>query len=267
MQDRHDIVPALEAARVERGLRLWWFGGPSYALKSPQSIVYVDPFHSGPRSDDPEGFIRAIPNYFFPHDVTRADLILSTHDHIDHCDPETLKPLYARTNARIAAAPSSAEMMFEWGFSTERVQVMPPGSTLTAGDILLTSYPSKDWEDVGAVTFVLEADGVGVFIGGDTMYLDALEDIGRNHRIDLAVLALGRNRRDIIDGQLYSTPEEIARAAKVLGARRLLPVHWEIWREWREDPTTIAPHLAGTPMELVILEQGGRLDLPPVQNA
>src|SRR5437870_3659669 len=137
MQDRHDIVPALEAAQVERGLRLWWFGGPSYALKSQHSIVYVDPYHGGP-ADDPQGFIRVIPDYFFPQDVTRADLILSTHNHIDHCDPHTLKPLYAQTGARIAAAPSSAKMMFEWGFSSERVQVMPPSSTLTAGDVTLT---------------------------------------------------------------------------------------------------------------------------------
>src|SRR5579884_510349 len=34
MNDRTDIVPALEAAQVQGGLRLWWFGGPSYAIKS-----------------------------------------------------------------------------------------------------------------------------------------------------------------------------------------------------------------------------------------
>ena len=263
MEDRTDIVPALEAQQVESGLRLWWFGGPSYAIKSPRTIVYVDPFHSDERTDDPQGFVRAIPNYFFPHQVTRANLILSTHNHIDHCDPDTLKPMYAQTTARLAAAPSSARMMADWGFSPERVTTMPPGSTLEVGDITLTAYPSNDWEDKGAVTYILESGGVTVFIGGDTMYLDDLEQIGHKHTIDLAVLALGRNRYDIIDKKLYADPDEVARAATALGARRLLPIHWEIWREWREDPHSVAPHLSGSATELVILEQGSALDLLP----
>ncbi len=261
--DRHDIVPALEAQQVASGLRLWWFGGPSYALKSPRSIVYVDPYHSDERADDPQGFVRAIPNYFFPDDVTRADLTLSTHDHIDHCDPATLRPMYERTAMRIAAAPSSAALMAEWGFAPERVQAMPPGATLTLGDVRLTSFPCNDWEDEGAVTFVLECAGVTVFIGGDTLYRD-LTGIGARYEIDLAVLALGRNHPEVIDAQLYAMPEEVARAAIELRAKRLLPIHWEIWRGWQEDPMTVAPHLAGSGTELIVLPQGGTLDLLPV---
>ena len=76
-----------------------------------------------------------------------ADLVISTHDHADHCDPDTLRPVYARTAARFAAAPSSARMMATWGFGAERVQVMAPGAALTVGDVSLTAYPAKDWED------------------------------------------------------------------------------------------------------------------------
>lgn len=261
MNDRTDIVPALEAYQAESGQRLWWFGGPSYALGSPDTIVYVDPYYSDQRADDPRGFNRAIPNYFFPETVTRADLVLSTHNHSDHCDPATLWPIYERTQARFAAAPSSARLMAEWGFAPERVQVMPPGAMLQLGDTRLTSYPARDWEDEGAVTFVLEAGGAAVFIGGDTLYLDELEAIGHAHRIDLAVLALARNRRDIIDEQLYLNPDDLARAATALGARRVLPIHWDIWKAWAEDPLTVAPHLAGSGIELIILAQGHTLDL------
>src|SRR5438067_12123820 len=111
MNDRTDVVRAIEAQEVPRGLRLWWLGGPSYAIKSPRTLVYVDPYHSGDRADDPQGFVRAIPNYFFPQTATRADLIISTHDHTDDCAPDTLGPLYARTAARLAGAPCSAPRM------------------------------------------------------------------------------------------------------------------------------------------------------------
>jgi L-ascorbate 6-phosphate lactonase len=154
-------------------------------------------------------------------------------------------------------------MMATWGFGAERVQAMAPGTTLAVGDVTLTAYPANDWEDEDAVTLMLESGGMGVFIGGDTLYFDGLEEIGRAHAVDLAVLALGRNRRDIIDAQLYADPAEIARAARALRARKVLPVHWEIWREWGEDPHAVAPHLAGSGTELVILAHGDSLDLRP----
>lgn len=261
MDDRYDIVPKLEARDVESGLRLWWFGGPSYAIKSALSIVYIDPYYSGDRADDPQGFIRAIPNYFFPDAVTRADAVISTHDHTDHCDRATLRPLYAQTAAVFVAAPSSAQLMAGWGFSPDRVRVMTPGTTTRVGDITLTAYPCNDWDDEGAVTLLLSAGGTTVFIGGDTLYFDALEEIGRMHEIDLAVLALARNRPDIIAQQLYLEPHELARAALALRARRALPVHWEIWQAWATDPATVAPYLSGSTTELVMMKQGEALDV------
>jgi L-ascorbate 6-phosphate lactonase len=257
--DRHEVVPAMEAFAVESGLRLWWFGGPSYAIRSPRTTVYVDPYHGDERAGDPEGFIRAIPNVFFPEDVNHADLILSTHDHIDHCDPDTLRPLCARTDARLVAAPSSATKMADWDFTAGRVDVMPPGTTKTYADLEITAYPSRDWSDPGAVTFVLRGQGRSVFIGGDTLYLDALEDVGRAEQLDLAILALARNRRDIIDQELYVDPSALARAGRALKPRRLLPIHWDIWKAWQEDPQLVAPHLAGSGIELVILAQGDSL--------
>jgi len=254
--DRHDVVPAMEAYPMRSGLRLWWFGGPSYAIRSPQSIVYIDPYHSGERADDPQGFIRAIPNLFFPQDVTRADLILSTHDHIDHCDPETLRPMCARTSALLVAAPSSAAMMAGWDFTAGRVDTMPPGAARTYGDIEIIAYGCRDWSDPGAVTYVLRSQGRSVFIGGDTLYTEALAEVGRAETIDLAILSLARNRRDIIDQELYVDPAELAHAARALKTKRVLPVHWDIWKAWQEDPHLVEPHLAGSGIELVLLAQG-----------
>ncbi len=261
MRDRDDIVPAVEAAPVTSGLQLWWFGGPSYAIKSPRTLALVDPYRSDPRPDDPQGFVRVIPNYFSPRLVTRADLVLSTHDHADHCDPETLRPIYEQTAAVFAAAPSSAVLMRAWGFAPARVLELTPGVTTTVGDIAVTGYRANDWEDEGAATMVVSAGGASVFVGGDSLLFDDLERIERAQRIDLAVFTLGRNRRDLIDAQVYLTPEEVARGALALQARRVLPVHWDIWDAWVEDPYAVAPYLAGTPTELVVLEQGGTLTI------
>jgi hypothetical protein len=36
-------------------------------------------------------------------------------------------------------------------------------------------------------------------------------------------------------------------------------IHWEIWKPWQEDPYTVAPHLEGSGVELVVLGQGESL--------
>ena len=256
MQDHHDIVAAMEAYPVGEGLRLWWFGGPSYAIKSAESTVYIDPYHSGPREDNAQGFIRAIDNYLLPDDIHRADLVLSTHDHSDHCDPATLEPIAAQTDALFAFAPSSVALIAGAQVPSYRIRAMAPGAVLVHKDITLTACPCRTASDPGAVTFVLQAAGKTVFIGGDTLYFEGLADVGKAHRIDLAVMALARNRRDLVDAELYLDPPSFAHAALALGARRTLPIHWDIWRAWVEDPQLVAQHLEGTGTELVLLEQG-----------
>lgn len=67
---------------------------------------------------------------------------------------------------------------------------------------------------------------------------------------------LARNHRDIIDQELYLDPAELAHAARALKTRRVLPVHWDIWRAWVEEPHLVEPQLAGSGIEPVILAQG-----------
>ncbi len=251
-----NIVPDLEATPVPEGLRLWWFGGPSLAIKTPRATVYLDPYYCQ-RSDNSPPFLRAIPNVFYPDTVTHADLIISTHDHGDHCDQPTLAPMVAHTAARLAFAPSSLAKAATWpGFPTDRITAMAPGATLTVGDVTLTAEPCRDWSDPQAVTYVLQSQGLTVFLGADTLYFAGLEGIGRRYSVDLAVFALARNRRDIIDAELYLDPPALVRAAQAVGTRRVLPIHWDIWEAWVEDPQALRAPLEGTGIELLLLGQG-----------
>lgn len=260
-ESRHDIVPAIEAFEVREGLRLWWLGGPSYVIKSPTTTVYVDPYHCGDRAGDPRGFERAIANYFLPEDVTRADAIISTHNHSDHCDPATLEPMCRQTAARIVAAPSSAEKLAPWAWSHGRVDVFARGTSGTYGDITLTAFQARDWDDPAAVTFVLGHAGRQVFVGGDTLFFPGLAEIGARYALDLAVLSLARNRRDLIDAELYLDPPALARAALTLKAATVLPVHWDIWKAWVEDPRLVEPYLSGTGTRFALLDPGQSLAL------
>ncbi len=225
-------------------------------IRSRTTTVYVDPYYSGDRVGHPLGFERAIPNYFLPEDVTRADVIISTHNHNDHCDQHTLSVLCEHTAARIVAAPSSARKMEAWPFTLGRVDEFPLGTCKTYGDITIESWPAMDWDDAGAATFVLAHGGRSIFVGGDTLLFEGLGEVADQYQIDLAVLALARNRRDLIDAEVYLDPQGLARAAALLRARRVMPIHWDIWKAWVEDPRTVLPHLEGTCVDLILPRPG-----------
>ena len=257
----HDIVPAVESFAIDRGLCLWWLGGPSFVVRSRTTTIYVDPYYSDDRAGHPQGFERVIPNYMVPEDVTRADVLISTHNHGDHCDQHTLGVLCSHTAARIVAAPSSARKMEAWPFTQGRVDEFPVCTSKTYGDITIESWPSKDWDDAGAVTFVLSHGGHTIFAGGDTLLFDGLAQIADEYQIDLAVLALAHNRRDIIDADVYLDPPAFAKATALLRARKVMPIHWDIWKAWVEDPHVVEPHLKGVAAQLILPRPGELVEI------
>src|SRR3972149_10928336 len=76
----------------EDGVGIWWLGQASYCFKSPKGkIVFLDPYLSDSceKGYPGHGFNRLIPPPIEPKALI-ADIILCTHDHQDHFDPETL---------------------------------------------------------------------------------------------------------------------------------------------------------------------------------
>ena len=79
-------------------LALWWLGQAGFAFKSPSGrIVYLDPYLSD-AVERLHGFKRlSLPPV--AADEVRADLVVLTHEHADHLDPDAL-PIIARTTPR-----------------------------------------------------------------------------------------------------------------------------------------------------------------------
>ena len=77
---------------------LWGLGQASFVLRGAGIVVYVDPYL---RVSDR----RLSPPPFSPEAVANADVVLLTHDHGDHVDPETLPGLAAASPAARFVAP------------------------------------------------------------------------------------------------------------------------------------------------------------------
>lgn len=202
-------------------------GGPSFLYRTQRSSVWIDPYLSGTPDDAVPDAYRALAIPVDPRRIRMADVVISTHDHLDHCDPDTLLPIVAQTDAICVGPSSSARLMREWGIPDERIREVAPGDRLVLDDVELDVWGSHDPGEPHAVTYVLRAGGVSLFVSGDTWRGETLPQVGAAYELDYALLAFGRT--------WYMGEQEMLVAASELGPRTLLPFHWDLWRNHTGD--------------------------------
>ena len=251
------FLEELESFEVKRGIALWSLGSPSFLYRSAQATIYIDPYF-GPTPPEAETLY---PNVYrttaVPIDageISRVDAVISTHDHTDHCHEPTLAEFQSHTSAVFIAPESSTSRMLKGGIARDRIQTVHPGDKLSVKDVEIRTFNSHDPDAPGAVTYLFTADGVTLFVSGDTRDGVTLSEIGDKHQVDVALLAFGSRR-------LYMTHDQMLEAARRLKPKLLLPFHWEVWRGETGDPLALGKMVAlnPPPFDLRLLKIGDRI--------
>jgi hypothetical protein len=146
-----------------------------------------------------------------PRQVDNADLVLLTHDHSDHVDPETLPSLAAASpQARFVAPAPIVGRVAELVGDRERVVAARVGTPLHLGAIEIHPVAAKHEEfdedpEFGFphLGYVLRLGGVTVYHAGDTVPYDGLVETLTPFAIHLAFLPINgrdffRTRRGVL---------------------------------------------------------------------
>lgn len=170
------LADSVKSASVPAGaIRLWWLGQAGFVFKTPQgAVVYVDPYLSD-ACERLHGFKRLSLSPIAPGDV-RADLVVLTHEHTDHLDPDAL-PTIARQNpaCRFAAPAGCREGLRQAGVTDDRFVLLEPLQQYGLGQVTIHTAPA-DHGDISptALCLVLDFGGVRVMVTGDTSWRPTL---------------------------------------------------------------------------------------------
>ena len=162
----------IEAAKVPAGTAsLWWLGQAGFAFKTASgSVVYVDPYLSD-AANRLHGFKRLSLPAIEAVDV-RADLVVLTHEHTDHLDPDAIPEIAARNPACLFAAPEGcADGLETAGIRPERRLLLKPGaSQVFRGVTVHAAAADHGSHSPTAVAIALDLDGVKVMLSGDSSW-------------------------------------------------------------------------------------------------
>jgi L-ascorbate 6-phosphate lactonase len=157
------------AAVPHDAVQLWWLGQAGFAFKTPAGkVVYVDPYLSD-AAERLHGFKRLSLTPISSEDV-QADLVVLTHEHTDHLDPDAL-PVIARSNpaCRFAAPTGCDEGLALAGVLPDRRIVLEAGRCYEEEGVTIHTAPADHGDySPSAVAVVLDFGGIRVLLTGDT---------------------------------------------------------------------------------------------------
>ncbi len=257
-----------EPARV--GVR--YLGGPTALLELGGLRLLTDPTFDPP-GDYPIGsrsLRKTIGAVVSPQDAGRVDAVLLSHDqHPDNLDRQgrdylASAPLALSTAAAQQRLGGTVRALENW----QHLELPRGGSA----PLRVTGVPARHGPPgcepmTGPVTgFVLTGDGLpSVYVSGDNA---ALEHVGavadRFGPVDVAILFAGAARTALLDGAyLTLTSAQAAQATVVLGARHVVPLHFEGWAHFSQGRDTLDTAFTTTGLRdrLHMLELGQRVTI------
>jgi L-ascorbate metabolism protein UlaG (beta-lactamase superfamily) len=185
-----------------KNIQIEWLGHSGFLINYGK-IIYTDPFQIDSKSAE-----------------TKADVILITHEHYDHCSIEDIKKI-VKPETLIITVPDCQSKLTQIADKVKSIVLVKPGdrfNLLGAQFEVVPAYNinkkfhAKENEWVGFVIFV---NGVKIYHAGDT---DAIPEMDKLMNIDIALLP--------VSGTYTMDAAEAAASANKIKPKLAIPMHY-----------------------------------------
>ena len=216
-----------------------WLGHSCVLLRGTKKVL-IDPFV-------PEGSVAS----------TTPDIVAVTHGHHDHLGEAVAlkKP--------VVAIGEIARYLQAQGVPAEGMNL---GGTITVGGVSFTMTPAVHSAGIdtaagslpggAAAGYVIRMDGVSVYHAGDTALFSDMKLIGELYHPDIAFLPIG--------GRYTMGTREAMMAANFIGAKTVIPIHYNTWDRIAADPVPFKTALERTTdLTVKIPKPGESIEVSP----
>ena len=181
---------AIRVLTARQGItHLFSVGQAGFIIKSASGqLLAWDLYLSecGERLEGNMGFKRLLPRLLTPEELV-FDVVVTSHFHFDHYDPDTVPLLLSNPQTRLLAAYDCQELTESAHLNQDRISFLSPGDTVTVGDFTVHSV-NCDHGTLApkAIGAVIQVDGKTFYFTGDTcLRLDRAEEVTQFGKIDV----------------------------------------------------------------------------------
>lgn len=280
LQSHDALLADIHASnRNDGGFRLWWLGQSGFLLQWNGIHILVDPYLSDSltkkysQTDKPH--VRMTELVIDPARLSFIDIAASTHNHTDHLDAETLRPILDQNpGVKLIIAEANRD------FVAERLKIdaaMPVGlDDATSREIggvrfsgVASAHESLDRDGQGRAKYlgyVVQFGGWSVYHSGDTVRYEGMSEKLRPFNIDVALLPInGRSAERRIPGNLFG--REAAQLAKDMEAKLVIPCHYETFEFNTATPEEFVQECRGLGQEFRVLRCGEKWQSQSLRSA
>jgi L-ascorbate metabolism protein UlaG (beta-lactamase superfamily) len=177
---------------------LYWLGHDSFRLDGPP-VIYFDPWKLPPGSP-------------------KADIVLVSHEHGDHCSPADVKKVSGSKTTVIANPTAAAKL--------PGARVLRPGDKITVDNVTVEAVPAYNLNKFRSpgepfhpqksehCGYIVTVGGERVYHAGDTDHIPEMSHL----KCDVALLP--------VSGTYVMTAEEAAGAARAIKPQVAVPMHY-----------------------------------------
>ena len=187
-------------------VKIEWLGHSGFRI-SGKIIIYIDPFHidSG----------------------KRADLILITHSHYDHCSLEDLKKIAGKGTVIIAPPDCLSQIRKIEGIE---IKIANPVERIEERGVVIETIPAYNIKkqfhprDNNWLGYIITIEGKRIYHAGDTDFITEMRSL---KDIDVAMLPVG--------GTYTMDAKEASEAANSFSPKIAVPMHYSSIVGKKED--------------------------------
>ena len=229
-------------------LRIWWLGQSGFLIRHENSFLLFDPYLSDSltekyaQTDQPH--VRMIERVIAPDRLLGISVVTSSHNHTDHLDAATLRPLLAANpgaqfvipEANRAFVADRVECEAGWPIGLEDGHnVVVNGWQFTG---VASAHNERETDSAGRdryLGYLVRRGPWTLYHSGDTLHYPGLADTLLEYAVDVAFLPINGNHPERrVAGNLDG--REAAQLAHDIGARLVIPHHFDMFEFNTADP-------------------------------
>jgi len=186
-------------------VEIHWLGHSGILIKDSK-IIYIDP-------------------YAIKDNLEKADFILITHNHYDHCSIEDMQKI-VKQGTKIILPPDCQSKVTRFSVPVQ-IEIFHPGQEKVFGSVKISSLPAYNTDKSfhpkaeSWLGYLLKLDDVLIYHAGDTDLIPEMKNLtgyGQSKKDFIALLPIG--------GRFTMSAEEAAEAAKVIKPSLAIPIHY-----------------------------------------